>query len=118
MTSPWVQVDKRFTRANSGKTCAHCGDPQVGYAMAGGQPLCHADFGLDCYRLVTVFKHPTPCDCTKGSEHPDRDECDRCHYRRFEHRVDPAEPAQRRTDFLGNPVPCFNFQMKAMPLPF
>lgn len=25
-------------------------------------PLCHPDVGLDCYRLVTVYRHHLPCD--------------------------------------------------------
>lgn len=41
--------------------CAHCGNPQRGYASAGEQMLCHPDTGLDCYRAVTVYGHPMPC---------------------------------------------------------
>lgn len=100
----------------SGRTCAHCGGPQVGFASVNLAPLCHPDYGLDCYRLVTVYGHLMPCECRGKSENPDNDVCDRCQYRRFEHPVDPAEPAKK--DFLGNPVPCYDFQNKPMRLPF
>ena len=50
-------------------TCGHCGQRQLGAlnhydrggATADGTPLCHPDFGMECYRLVTVYHHPTPC---------------------------------------------------------
>lgn len=51
--------------------CGHCCEPLRGYASAyragSGQsvPLCHPDDGMDCYRLVTVYRHPMPCrSCT------------------------------------------------------
>jgi hypothetical protein len=41
--------------------CAHCRRPQQGLAgvsLSGiYYPLCHPDEGLDCYRLVTVYRH-------------------------------------------------------------
>lgn len=46
--------------------CAHCTKPALGLATRRlpGNPqerLCHPDFGLDCYSLVTVAGHDTPC---------------------------------------------------------
>jgi hypothetical protein len=41
--------------------CGHCGQPVQGYGYAGGQALCHPHQGLDCYHLVTLYRHPTPC---------------------------------------------------------
>ena len=41
--------------------CAHCRGPVRGYASANGRPLCHPDFGLDCYHLATVYQHDVPC---------------------------------------------------------
>jgi hypothetical protein len=41
--------------------CAHCGGPLRGYAALGDTKLCHPDDGLDCYRLVTLYRHPVPC---------------------------------------------------------
>ena len=41
--------------------CGHCGPPARGGAGVGDTPLCHPDGGMDCYRLVTVYRHPTPC---------------------------------------------------------
>jgi hypothetical protein len=46
--------------------CAHCGLLPVGYAAVDGAPLCNPDSGLNCYRMVTVYHHDTPCH---------RDEC-------------------------------------------
>ncbi len=58
-------------------TCGHCGAADVGsyyagYASmtteAGTWHLCHPnEVGrMDCYRLVTVYKHATPCpSCRK-----------------------------------------------------
>ena len=48
------------------KPCAHCGQPMRGFGYLGraGEPdrfLCHPDTGPDCYHLVTVYDHPTPC---------------------------------------------------------
>lgn len=42
--------------------CAHCLSPQQGYASVGDAPLCHPDEGMDCYFLVTVYRHGMPCD--------------------------------------------------------
>ena len=48
--------------------CAHCGATDVGsyaagYASQGEDYLCHPNDETrpDCYFLVTVLKHPTPC---------------------------------------------------------
>jgi len=41
--------------------CAHCGRPTRGFASMDEAWLCHPDDGLDCYRLVTVYHHTTPC---------------------------------------------------------
>ena len=43
-------------------TCGHCGLPVVGYGTAHDAKLCHPDFGLDCYHLVTLYHHQMPCD--------------------------------------------------------
>lgn len=50
------------------ETCAHCQRPNRGVAVSGyatvdGKFVCHPDVGVDCYRLVTLYKHPTPCAC-------------------------------------------------------
>ena len=44
------------------KLCGHCGKPPVGFAQANNVSLCHPDVGLDCYALVTVYRHSMPCD--------------------------------------------------------
>lgn len=102
----------------TGQTCAHCSGPQNGSASVTQyddarkpvhKPLCHPDYGMDCYSLVSVYGHSMPCQCRGASEHPDQDVCHRCEYRRFEHVVDVDAP-DVRLDFLGNPVPCFDFQ--------
>lgn len=44
-------------RTSRGGHCAHCGtyrDLLGGYAQ--GVRLCHPNVGMDCYRLVTVYK--------------------------------------------------------------
>jgi hypothetical protein len=48
--------------------CAHCGATDVGsfeagYAGVDDQHLCHPDAEdrLNCYELVTVFRHAMPC---------------------------------------------------------
>ncbi len=51
--------------------CSHCGEPMRGSAglTLGGvhHRLCHPDNGMDCYRLVTVFRHPiVDCPCVDG----------------------------------------------------
>jgi hypothetical protein len=58
--------------------CAHCERRMNN--LAGGfskgyhnEPLCHPNVPNrpDCYKLVTLYKHPTPCDRTKCYEdHP------------------------------------------------
>jgi hypothetical protein len=54
--------------SRTARLCGHCSQPQRGFASvtyAGApMPLCHPDDGPDCYRLVTVYHHPTPCDCS------------------------------------------------------
>lgn len=44
-------------------TCAHCLQPTKGrgYGSVNSKPLCHPDAGLDCYHLVTVYRHTMPC---------------------------------------------------------
>ena len=48
-------------------TCAHCTKPALNPIVSGtiyGEPrgtYCHPDFGLDCYSLVTISGHDTPC---------------------------------------------------------
>ena len=42
--------------------CAHCGGRQRGFAGMGANLLCHPDFGMDCYQMVTVYHHPMPCE--------------------------------------------------------
>lgn len=46
--------------------CAHCGHHLRGSAFAGDAPLCHPDRGQDCYRLVTVYQHPMPCESCRA----------------------------------------------------
>lgn len=46
---------------SAGAICGHCGGPLRGYGSAGGVKLCHPDNGLDCYSLVTLSGHTTPC---------------------------------------------------------
>lgn len=55
--------------AKNTSKCAHCERPMNDYA--GGtsrgyhnEMLCHpnAKNRPDCYRLVTIYKHPAPCD--------------------------------------------------------
>lgn len=41
--------------------CGHCTHPALGMAAANGVQLCHPDDNIDCYRLVTIYHHPTPC---------------------------------------------------------
>jgi hypothetical protein len=53
-------------------TCSHCGEPMRGLAGLTVEGvhyrLCHPDEGMDCYRLVTVYRHPAKdCPCAGGS---------------------------------------------------
>ncbi len=55
----------------SERTCSHCGGPQQGSAgISWGivhYDLCHPDEGMDCYHLVTVYRHPVVgCPCVMG----------------------------------------------------
>lgn len=58
--------------------CAHCGADDVGtfeagFAGVGDDYLCHpnAPGRSDCYRLVTVYKHPMPCvPCRRARRTP------------------------------------------------
>lgn len=43
--------------------CGHCGKPVHLGGAVGATRLCHPDEDMDCYHLVTVYKHPMPCDC-------------------------------------------------------
>ncbi len=73
--------------------CAHCQQSAQGYATVGGDRVCHVDNMMDCYRLVTLYRHPLPCpdcitsiartyacSCQSGTEHNDWQEvqCYRC----------------------------------------
>lgn len=58
--------------------CAHCAR-RIGNFASGSsrghnnEPLCHPNGPNrpDCYKLVTLYKHSTPCDRTKCYEdHP------------------------------------------------
>lgn len=49
--------------------CAHCCRPALGFALSGDHRLCRtgsipagAD-PMDCYRLVTIYGHPTDGTC-------------------------------------------------------
>lgn len=42
--------------------CAHCQQPITGYGTVNDAILCHPDVGLDCYHLVTLYRHDTPCE--------------------------------------------------------
>ena len=48
-------------------TCAHCLGVQVGFAGIGDQVLCHPDYGIDCYRLVTIYSHAMPCPACRDA---------------------------------------------------
>ena len=43
------------------RTCSHCLRPMRGHASVNDDWLCHPDDGMDCYHLVTVYKHKMPC---------------------------------------------------------
>lgn len=50
-------------------SCAHCerqmSNFEGGYSRGyNNEPLCHPNVGNrpDCYKLVTIYNHPTPCD--------------------------------------------------------
>ncbi len=53
------------------RKCSHCGEPMKGMASISqdGEThwLCHPDFGMDCYRLVTVRGHLLGgvCNCRR-----------------------------------------------------
>lgn len=58
--------------------CRHCGrimnDFAGGSAKVGPNPVCHpnAKNRPDCYKLVTVYGHPMPCDSdTCREDHTD-----------------------------------------------
>lgn len=40
------------------RVCAHCGRVGHTYGSLNGAPLYHPTQGLDCYRLVTVYREP------------------------------------------------------------
>ncbi len=59
----------RFAKA----TCVHCGQTDVGgfnagYGAVAGRPLCHPNVAgrPDCYTLVTLYRHETPCRTCRG----------------------------------------------------
>ncbi len=41
--------------------CGHCRQRAIGHASVGKVRVCHPDSGMDCYRLVTVYRHWMPC---------------------------------------------------------
>lgn len=56
------------------RPCGHCGGQLRGNAEANDVPVCHPDRGMDCYLMVTVWGHDTPCsDCSALRQ---RDEAD------------------------------------------
>jgi hypothetical protein len=73
--------DKGFKKADKpvGIKCAHCdrlcGNFAGGYAGGhNGENLCHPNVSgrPDCYRLVTVYGHKTPC--TRKTCYQDHDD--------------------------------------------
>lgn len=50
------------------RICGHCERLMRGMASAGDVWLCHPDSGVDCYHLVTLYGHPTPCDRLEADE--------------------------------------------------
>ena len=48
--------------------CGHCGFERLGLASVNDQYLCHPDYGMNCYRLVTVYDHPMPCECCNNAK--------------------------------------------------
>ncbi len=51
-----------YTEPVGNQTCAHCGLLIIGYGSVNDAPLCHPTTGLDCYHLVTLYRHSMPCD--------------------------------------------------------
>lgn len=55
--------------AQARRMCSHCGNPMRGTASisnpTGQYWLCHPDEGMDCYHLVTVWRHEPTTQCTK-----------------------------------------------------
>lgn len=54
--------------------CSHCQcimRGSAGLTLDGVHyPLCHPDEGMDCYRLVTVYKHPVVgCSCAVAARY-------------------------------------------------
>lgn len=70
-----------------GGVCFHCGRPPRGHALFGARRLCHPDGGMDCYRLVTVYRHPMPCIACAMQVAYD-------HHRYLAERMSPAERAE------------------------
>lgn len=62
-----IAMSKRRSVEDIGVRCAHCarrtGNFAAGFARHDGEPLCHphAKNRPDCYHLVTVYQHETPC---------------------------------------------------------
>lgn len=58
------RLEDNIVRQDCPGRCAHCARPLRGSGTAlDGSPLCHPDDGMDCYHLVTLYRHPMPCDC-------------------------------------------------------
>lgn len=53
---------------NGTPLCSHCLRPMAGFASLNDDPLCHPDEGIDCYHLVTVYKHEMPCTSCRENE--------------------------------------------------
>lgn len=51
------------------KICGHCGGLLLGWAMMNDTYLCHPDVGMDCYRLVTVYREPIGARLPDGELH-------------------------------------------------
>jgi hypothetical protein len=51
--------------------CDHCLRPMEGFAGVDDRYYCHPDDGMDCYHLVTVYRHPDACDCIDNPERGD-----------------------------------------------
>ncbi len=49
-------------REDCAGVCAHCSGVLRGFGSVNGLPLCHPDNGMDCYHLVTLYRHEMPCE--------------------------------------------------------
>lgn len=54
------------------RICAHCAQPMRGMASLtrDGEHhwLCHPDEGMDCYHLVTVWRHEPTTKCARCAD--------------------------------------------------